>query len=175
MEQLLKNYYGKNYEKAMENSKRKRAEMRANFLKRYTNADLSKFQFEVDLKKDSSIESTSIYFKNNEYLSTDITSNTFLNNKTMTKYLYSNVKAIFPKLWDIGGTIQELPRSRRHVDFTGKGYYWDEFPITYILNYRVNIFCLYVNGKDYFMSSLPELNITIGKIARPTEDSRFDT
>ena len=27
--------------------------------------------------------------------------------------------------------------------------------------------------KKYFMSSLPELNITIDKIARPTEDSRF--
>ena len=93
----------------MENSKRKRAEMRAKFLKRYPNANLRKFQFEVDLKKDGSIESTSIYFKNNEYLSTDITSNTFLNNKTMTKYLYSNVKAIFPTLWHIGRTIQELP------------------------------------------------------------------
>ena len=147
MEQLLKNYYGKNYEKAMENSKRKRAEMRANFLKRYPNADLSKFQLEVDLKKDGSIESTSISFKHNEYLSTDITSNTFLNNKTMTKYLYSNVKAIFPQLWDIGGTIQELPRGRTHVDFTGKGYYWDGFSTEYILNYLVNNFHLYVNGK----------------------------
>ena len=102
----------------MENGKEERAKMKVEFLKKYPNADLSKFEFDVDLNQDGTIDSTTIFFKNNQYLSTDITSATFLNNKSMTKYLYLNVKAIFPKLWNTGGTIQELPRGRR------RGFYW---------------------------------------------------
>ena len=32
MDQILRNYYGKNYDKAMENAKKKRAEMRTDFI-----------------------------------------------------------------------------------------------------------------------------------------------
>ena len=176
MDQFYRNYYGKNYDKAMEKAKIVRAGMREKFIKKCPNADLSKFIFEVDLNKDGSVNSTAIYFKNSDVLSTDITSDTFLNDKSMIKYLYSNKSEVikFPKIWKIGGTVQELPKGKRHKDFTGKGYYWDNFPTEYILNYPVNNFRLYVNGRDYFMTALPKLNITIDKTGRPTEASRFD-
>ena len=118
MDQILRNFYGKNYDKAMENAKKKRAEIKADFIKKYPNADLSKFDFEVDIKKDGTVGSTAIYFKNSDVLSTDITSDTFLNDKSMTKYLYSNkghnlplndkseVKHnAVPKMWKVGGTV----------------------------------------------------------------------
>ena len=40
--------------------------------------------------QDGTLGSTAIYFKNSDVLSTDIKSSTFLNDKSMTKYLYSN-------------------------------------------------------------------------------------
>ena len=167
MDDFLKQYYGTNYDKAIENAKSKRAEMKSEFLKKYPNADLSKFDFEVDLNKDGTVQSTSIYFKNSDILSTDITSSTFLNDKTMTKYLYSNTKHnIYPEMWKIGWTVQKLPRGKRHVGFYGKPYYWDEFPAKYILEYPINKFRVYVNNTDYFMSDLLPLNITTKNTAK---------
>ena len=123
MDKLLKKYYRKNYYKAIENAKEERIRIRNNFIKKYPNADLSKFEFDVDHNQDDTIDSTSIYFKNSDVLSTDITSDTFLSDKSMTKYLHSKSKSShpnFPKIWTIGGTVQELPRGRRHVGFYGK-------------------------------------------------------
>ena len=125
--------------------------------------------------QDGTLESTAIYFKNSYVLSTDIKSNTFLNGKSMTKYLYSNkghdksmtkhldskVKhSAFPKIWRSDGTVQVLPKGRRHVGFYGKEYYWDNFLVEYVLTYPINQFKVYVNNTDYFMSNLPPLNIT---------------
>ena len=133
--------------------------------------------------QDGTLESTAIYFKNPDVLSTDIKSSTFLNDKSMTKYLYSNkghrwttehdddtsitkhldskVKHIaFPKIWRLDGTVQVLPKGRRHVGFYGKEYYWDNFLVEYVLTYPINQFKVYVNNTDYFMSNLPPLNIT---------------
>ena len=164
----------------MENAKKNRTEMRANFIKKYPNADLSKFDFEVNINKYGTVQSTAIYLKKSDAISTDIKSNTFLNDKSMTKYLYSNkghnlslndksmtkhLNSIvkhnaFPKIWKIGDKIQELPKGRRHVGFYGKEYHWDNFSVEYILPYPINKFEVYVNNTDYFMSNLPPLNIT---------------
>ena len=167
MEQLLKKYYGKNYDKAMANAKEERIRIRNNFIKKYSNADLSKFEFDVDLNQDGIINSTSMYFKNSDVLSTDTTSDTSLNDKTMTRYLYSNTsKSGFPKIWKIGGTVQESPKGRRHVSFYGKEYYWDNFPIDYVLPYSINKFKVHVNNTDYFMCSLPPPHITTKNSAK---------
>ena len=94
-----------------------------------------------------------MYFKNSAVLGTDIKSDIFINDKSMTKYIYSNkghnlplndksvtkqldseVKhSTFPKIWKIGGTVQVLPKARRHVGFYGKEYYCDSFPVEYVL------------------------------------------
>ena len=46
------------------------------------------------------------------------------------------------------------------MGFYGKEYYWDNFPVEYVLSYSINQFKVYVNDTDYFMSNLPPLNIT---------------
>ena len=46
------------------------------------------------------------------------------------------------------------------MGFYGKSYYWDEFPVEYVLTYPINKFRLYVNSTNYFMSDLLPLNIT---------------
>ena len=90
-----KKYYGKNYEKAMENFKKKEAEISSEFIKKHPNADSSKFEFDVDLNKDGTVKFTFIYFKNSDVISTKITSSTFLNDKSMTKYLFITQNIIF--------------------------------------------------------------------------------
>ena len=60
----------------------------------------------------------------------------------------------------MGGEIQKLPRGSRHVGYAGKGYYWDNFPTEYVLDYSVQQFRIYVNNTDYFASQLPALKIT---------------
>ena len=92
MDDLTRKYYGKNYDKAMKTAKQVKIRMKNDFLKKYPNADLSKFDFEVYLNQNGTLDSTNIFFKNSDVLSTDITSSTFLNDKTMTKYLFSNVR-----------------------------------------------------------------------------------
>ena len=144
----------------MQNTKKAREQIKAAFIKNYPNADLSKFDFDVDTDKEGNVDFTTIYFKNSDIIRTDITSDTFLNDKSITRYLYSNKeKRNFAKIWSIGGTVQELPKKRRHVGFYGKTYYWDNFPVDYVLTYDINVFKIYVNKKDYFMSNLPPLNI----------------
>ena len=119
---------------------------------------MSKFYFEHDINKDGSWEKTTTYFKNNEFVSTDINSDTFKNDPQMEKYL--TIKENFPKIWRLGGEVEELPRGSRHVGYAGKGYYWDNFPTEYVLDYPINQFRIYVNNTDYFQSQLEGLNIT---------------
>ena len=86
----------------------------------------------------------------------------------MTKYLYSKQTRYndYPKIWKIDGTVQELPKGIRHVGFYGKEYYWDNFPVDYVLTYPINKFRVYVNSTDYIMSDLPPLDIKTKKGAK---------
>ena len=158
---MERKYYGKNYSLVKKEEKILDKQFKENFLKKYPYADMSKFSFEHMFFKDGSWDHTTIYFKNNKYIETDIESDTFKNDPEMTKYLYSNKpKENFPKIWKLGGEIQKLPPGKRHVGFYGKSYYWDNFPTEYILDYPINQFRIYVNNTDYFQSNLPGLNIT---------------
>ena len=128
---------------------------------------MQKFTFKADLNKNAVFQGYHIWFKNKSFLSTDINSDTFKNDPNMTKYLYANKPVEnFPKIWKIGGTVQELPRGKKHVNYTGKSYYWDNFPTQYVLSYPINQFRIYVNNTDYFQSNLPGLNITTNDNAK---------
>ena len=70
-------------------------------------------------------------------------------------------KTRFQKIWLANGSIQELPRGKRHVGFFRKSYNWDEFPTEYVLNYPIDVFKIYVNETYYFMFNLPSLVDTI--------------
>ena len=153
-----KKFYGDEYDFVVNERKVLDKKFKDYFLKKYPYANMSKFYFEHDINKDGSWQKT-IYFKNNDYVSTDISSDTFKNDPEMTKYLTIN-KPHFPKIWKLAeGEIQELPRGKKHVGYVGKGYYWDNFPTEYVLNYPINQFRIYVNNTDYFPSNLPPLYI----------------
>ena len=128
------------------------------------------------------VESTAVYFKNSDVLSTDIKYDTFLNKKSMTRYLCSEPHKVkqtaqltaelqptiphkdnekFPSNWGSGGTIINLPKGKKHkrmYPINGIDYYYNTFPTVIILIYSVNNFRIYVNN-DYFNSNLPTLKI----------------
>ena len=162
-----KKYYGKNYDFVVNERKVLDKKFRDYFLKKYPHTDMSKFYFEHDISKDGTWNKTTTYFKNNDFVSTDINSGTFKNDPKMTQYLYIN-KSIenFPKIWKTGGNIQELPRGKTHVGYAGKSYYWNNFPVEYVLNYPIIQFRIYVSNTDYFQSNLPGLNITTNDNAK---------
>ncbi len=99
-------YYGKNYDKAMRLSEGVKEEMRRDFLKKYPNADINKFRFEVSIDKDLRVEKN-IYYKIDDTTSYDITSETFKNNKEWTKYLTISTKKIGFGIWSRNPEIPE--------------------------------------------------------------------
>ena len=128
-----KEYYGKNYDYVMKNIKED-VELLKKFLKKkYPYADMSKFSFEADFDKNATFQGYHVWFKNNKFISTSVfkkgsnlseLNETFLQDPEMIKYLTINKPVEhFPKIWKLGGSIQKLPRGKRHVGFYGKSYY----------------------------------------------------
>ena len=87
-EDIFRNYYGKNYEKVKAESPIEIQKMKANFIRKYPNATLSKFDFEVTFAKDGTVESRDIFYKVDDLTSYDITSDTFLTNPEWIRYLH---------------------------------------------------------------------------------------
>ena len=98
-EEYERKYYGKNYDYVMKNIKEDVELEKKYFKKKYPYADMSKFTFEADFDKNAVFQGYHIWFKNNSFLSTDITSDTFKNDPNMTKYLTINKPVEnFPKI-----------------------------------------------------------------------------
>ncbi|CAB3980448.1 Hypothetical predicted protein [Paramuricea clavata] len=62
-EQVLRDYYGKNYEKVRKAYPLEIQKLKTNFLKKYPDATLSKFEFNVTFVKDGTLSSTGIFYK----------------------------------------------------------------------------------------------------------------
>ena len=71
VEDFEKAYYGKNDDKVMKETKKDREKLKADFLKKYPHADISRFEFDVYYNQDGTVESTAIYFKNSDTISTN--------------------------------------------------------------------------------------------------------
>ena len=76
-EDIFRNYYGKNYEKVKAATPIEIRKMKENFRRKYPNATLSKFDFEITFAKDGTVESRDIFYKVDDLTSYDITSDTF--------------------------------------------------------------------------------------------------
>ena len=87
-EDIFRNYYGNNYEKVKAATPIEIRRMKENFRKKYPNAAMSKFDFEVTFAKDGTVESRDIFFKVDNLTSYDITSDTFRTNPKWTKFLH---------------------------------------------------------------------------------------
>ena len=55
-EKMLRQYYGNNYDKAVRNTKLGIERAKSDFKRRYPNADISKFDFDVTLSKTGDID-----------------------------------------------------------------------------------------------------------------------
>ncbi len=132
--------YGKDKEaKVLRNMKRGQANAKRKFLAKYPDADVSKFKFEVKLTDEGDIDSYETYFKLTEKDSFDITSDTFLNNKTWKKYLTSNKERSFG-IWFADGFVQTYKENT-----TTK---------------NINKFKVYITDSKYFEANLPPFSIT---------------
>ena len=91
-EKSYRQYYGENYDKALGNLKQTKKRLRDEFVKKYPNADVSKFSFNVTLSKVGDMAGTSVSYKVREGQFLDITTNTF-------KESYSGMLYWRPRIW----------------------------------------------------------------------------
>ncbi len=102
-------------QKVLKNMKIGQANTKREFLKKYPDADVSKFRLEVELTDEGDIDRYETYFKLTEKDLFNITSDTFLNNKKWTKYLTSNKDRGF-RIWYPNGTIQPYEKNTTKKD-----------------------------------------------------------
>lgn len=124
-EKSYRQYYGENYDKALNNLRKTKKRLRDEFEKKYPNAHISRFSFNVTLSKTGDVTGTSVPFKirHNQFL--DITTNTF-------KELYSGELYWSPRIWDTGGTVQPFVLASN------------------TLTYNVRKFTIYVDARTGF-------------------------
>ena len=164
---FIKKNYGKNSEKVIELYKRELARLKEDFFRDYPSADMSKFDFQIDISKGGVLESSRVYFNVDDTSAFNIKSDDFKNNKLYTKYLYSEVTPKshkWPKIWSDSGTKPEFSRLRYPSDPLTKcdarrcGIVDDtKFQEPADLGQSLHNFSVYVNERDYFMSNLPHV------------------
>ena len=59
---FIKKNYGKNYKKVIELYKSELAKLKGDFFKKYPSADTSKFDFQLSVAKDGTLESSDVYY-----------------------------------------------------------------------------------------------------------------
>ena len=91
MEDFIRKNY-KNPEKVIILYHSEHSKLEGNFFKKYPSADIDKFAFQVDIKKDGTLESSRVFFQVNSISAFDIKSKEFTSDPKYTKYLYSGTK-----------------------------------------------------------------------------------
>ena len=146
----------------------------SDFKEKYPNADISKFDFEVDVDLSGKVTGVVVNYKVDENTSYDITSDGFKSNPEWVKFLYSSKSTGgWPRLWDSSGTVYELQplvfpaepiynerkfgiyRVRKDDD----DYHINKFRPHVKLPYNFNNFRIYINENSYFMSNLPDAGV----------------
>ena len=92
-EKSYRQYYGENYDKALKNLRSTKKRLRDDFLKKYPNANIERFSFNVILSKTGDVTKTSVSFKVRDGQFVNITTNAF-------KELYSGELYWSPRIWD---------------------------------------------------------------------------
>ena len=164
MEAFIKKNY-KNPEKVLKLFHSKHDKLEDNFLKKYPQADMMKFAFQVDINKDGTLESSRVYFQVDSTSAFDIKSKEFTSNPEYTKYLYSGTeKEMWPEVWSDGGTKPEFTRLRfpkdplTRCDSRRCGIPADlKYQEPADLKQSLHNFRVYVNKRDYFMSNFPHV------------------
>ena len=167
MEDFIKKNY-KNPERVIELYHSEHSKLEGNFFKKYPQADIDKFSFQVDINKDGTLESSKVFFSVDSISSFDVESKNFKTNPEYTKYLHSGSKVeAWPVVWDAGGYKPKFTRLRYPKDPSMKcvKHKCDipddtQFQEPADLKQSLHNFRVYVNSRDYFMSNPPHVYAT---------------
>ena len=130
------------------------------FKEKYPNADMSKFNFEVDLDLSGKVTGVVVNYKVDENTSYDITSDGFKSNPEWVKFLYSSNG--WPELWSSSGSVQG-------ISFTKGDPVIGMYPPITKINGVLSNFKVYVNGSEFFYSNLPKISNYIDLESVPIE------
>ena len=182
MEDFVRKNY-KNPEKVIKLYHSEHDKLEKNFSKKYPQADIDKFAFQLDINKDGTLESSRVFFQVNSISAFDIKSKEFTSDPKYTKYLYSGTKKEpWPKIWSVDGskkkkfTRLKLPEdSLTKCDSRRCGIPAD---MTYQqpadLKQSLHNFRVYVNERDYFMSNFPHVYVRWSSGRKFSEDGLID-
>ena len=131
-ENSYRQYYGENYDKALRNLRSTKESLRNDFKKKYPNANIKMFSFNVILSKSGNVTGASVSFKVLAEQFLDITTNTF-------KELYSGELYWSPRIWGTTGTIQPFVKNSSDLN--------------------VDSFKIYVTNNLFFDVNFPKLEI----------------
>ena len=131
-EKTYRQYYGENYDKALNNLKVTKKQLKEEFVKKYPNAHLDRFSFNVVLSKTGDVTGMSVSFKVRDGQFLNITTNAF-------KELYSGELYWSPRIWGTTGTVQPFVKN--------------------LSDLNVNLFKIYVVDGLFFNANLPGLEI----------------
>ena len=145
-EKSYRQYYGENYDKALENLRSTKKGLRDDFLRKYPNANMEMFSFNVILSKSGDVTRTSVSFKVRDGQFLDITTNAF-------KELYSGELYWSPRIWGTTGTVQPFAKNSSSVN--------------------VNSFKIYATDDLFFDANLPELEIENNESSNDYKDNSY--
>ena len=141
-------------------SNRAREKAISKFKKKYLNADMSKFDFEVDVDLSGKVTGVVVNYKVNGDTSYDITSDGFKSNPEWVKFLSSFVPTRdgWPTIWASGGRIPEFSNLREPKHEWGIHHY-PVFQKSVNLEYPLHNFKVYASDTDYFYSKLNPMEL----------------
>ncbi len=123
---IVDTVYGKENKAKVLKNNADQANTKREFLKKYPDADISKFEFRVILMDKGDIDKYETYFKLSGIDSFNITSDSFKINKQWTKYLTSNKDREFG-IWYPNGTVQTYERNTTKINVSKfKAYVTDD-------------------------------------------------
>ena len=154
-DKILKSAYGaKNIKKVMRNSVEGPKESKRRFIKKYPDADVNKFEFDVELGPTGDITEYIVSYKISDGESYDITSETILEQQGFGE--------IFNHFWSADGSVPKFchiryPSNPFREDFGHHKVIDVKFQKPVGLDYNPTKFKIYVNNNDFFMSNFESI------------------
>jgi hypothetical protein len=141
-------------------SNKSRKKVISEFKEKYPNANMSKFDFEVDVDLSGKVTGVVVNYKVDEDTSYDITSDGFKSNPEWVKFLSSFVPTRdgWSTIWASGGIIPKFSNLREPKHEWGIHHY-PVFQKAVNLGYPLHNFKVYVSDTDYFYSKFNPIKL----------------
>lgn len=145
-EKSYREYYGESYDKALSNLRSTKTRLKSEFEKKYPNAKVDRFAFNVVLSKTGDVTGTSTSYKVREGTFLDITSTAFRDS-------YSGMLYWNPRIWGTTGTIQPFVKN--------------------VSELNVSLFKVYVTNDSFFDVDFPKFKIENNENSNDYEDNSY--